>query len=521
MLATSFLVLSCSDFLTRDPLGVMDENEFFTSPDAGLSAVVKCYKPMNDFYGFERPRMDIYNISTDDSEKGGSGAGDGVHVNELAGGYANPNNTDLINFWANLYKGIARCNIVLENVPVKELVDADGYQLDENTKNRYIGEATFLRAFYTFELCKVFGGVPIVNRTLTVDDSKSLVRATEAETARFILNDLAAVADNKDIPSAAVLPDNELGRVTKEAVWAMQARVYMYFAKDNEDYLDDGLNAAWKVIDSKIYSLEPNYQDLFLQNGYKSKEAIFTNIRGDVPSSYIYGSFLPVYSCPRSCGAYGFDQPTQNLVDEFEEGDPRLLYTIIQPGDVFPKGNDEEVLDFSTYPNTGYHNRKVFLIGDMRGAGWGDDEWSFHHIRYADVLLLYAEALVRTGGDLSTAADYINMVRQRANMSRSGDSQAISRVLQIPDVQLPDVTSTDDLFEAIKHERRVEFALEYQRFYDLKRWNIYVETMNAFSTLPESKGRGAMFKKGKSEVFPIPQPEIDRTGGSIIQNPGY
>ena len=514
---------SCENFLTRDPKGTMDENRFFNSPDAGFQAVIKCYQTLNDFYRFERPRMDLYNISTDDSEKGGSGAGDGIAAQELSFGRPLASNEDLANLWEGMYLGIARCNICLEKLQDNsvEMIDAEGYPLSAETKARYTAEVRFLRAFFHFELCKIFGGVPIVKRSLTVADSKSLVRATEAETGQFIMDELKAIADEANLPSKSTLPSTELGRVTKEAVWAMQARVYMYFAKDDEGLYADARDAAKRVIDEKSCILEPNFQDLYMPDGYLSGESIFVNIRGDVPAQYIYGSFLPCYSSPRSTGAYGFDQPTQNLVDEFEEGDPRLLYTIIENGDVFPTNSGTETLDFSTYPNTGYHNRKAFLIESRRGAGWGDDAWSFHHIRYADVLLLYAEALIQTGGDKSVIVDCINQVRTRANNSRSGDAEAVSRVRAISNRQLPMVQESDDLLAAVKHERRVELALEYNRLYDLKRWNCYVETMNAFAQFDYSNGRGAAFRKGVNELFPIPQTEIDRSGGSITQNPGY
>lgn len=514
-------LVSCEDFLTRDPKGTMDENRFFNSPDAAFKAVIKCYQTLNDFYGFERPRMDLYNISTDDSEKGGSGAGDGIAAQELSYGRPLASNEDLTNLWATMYEGIAYCNTCIVKFPDAELIDAEGYPVTDEQRNRYISEVKFLRAFYYFELCKIFGGVPLADRPLTVADSKNLVRATEAETAEFIMKDLSDIADDNSLPSKKTLPANELGRVTREAVWALQAKVYMYFAKDNSEYYVDGRDAAKRVIDSEAFILEPNFQDLFLADGYLSSESIFVNIRGDVPSEYIYGSFLPCYSGPRCSGAYGFDQPTQNLVDEFEEGDPRLLYTIIENGDIFPTSSGTETLDFSTYPNTGYHNRKAFLVESRRGAGWGDDAWSLHHIRYADILLLYAEALIYTDGDKSVVVDCINQVRKRANDSRSGDAEAVSRVRAISSVLLPMVKESDDLLAAVKHERRVELALEYNRLYDLKRWNSYIDTMNSFALFDYSNGRGAAFRKGVNELFPIPQVEIDRSGGSIKQNPGY
>ena len=150
-------LFSCADFLDRDPKGVMDQDRFFLSPDAGYSAVVKCYKTLNDVAGYEAPRMDLYNISTDDSEKGGSDAGDRTFAGDLSFGRALASNTDLVNLWSNMYNGIARCNICLENIPNKPLVDADGYPLSNDVKARYIGEVKFLRAFFYFELCKIFG----------------------------------------------------------------------------------------------------------------------------------------------------------------------------------------------------------------------------------------------------------------------------------------------------------------------------------------------------------------------------
>ena len=320
---------SCSDFLTKDPKGTMDEDRFFNTQDAGFKSLIKCYQMLNDFYRFERPRMDLYNISTDDAEKGGSDAGDGQAASELTFGKPLASNTDLYNLWEGMYMGIARCNTLIEKIPVADMIDAAGYPLKKEVKARYMAEARFLRAFYHFELCKIFGGVPIVNKTLTVAASKSLVRATEAETAAFIMDELKAIADDESLPSKLTLPTRELGRVTREAVWAMQAKVYMYFAKDDEKLCEAGRDAAKRVIDSGNYELEPDFQNLYRADGYLSCESIFVNIRGDVPSEYIYGSFLPCYASPRSTGAYGFDQPTQNLVDEFEKGDPRLLYTII------------------------------------------------------------------------------------------------------------------------------------------------------------------------------------------------
>lgn len=314
----------------------------------------------------------------------------------------------------------------------------------------------------------------------------------------------------------------ELGRASRQAALALQARIYLYFAKDNNALFAKARDAAKKVIDINAFSLAPQFQNLYLVEGYKTNEPVFSIIKGDNAGLNIYGAYTPIYTSPRGAtGAYGFDQPTQDLVNEFEPGDPRLLFTIIESGDVFPKGAGQEVLNFSSYTSTGYHNRKSYLPPTRRGAGWGDDAWTFHPIRYADVLLMYAEALLESGGSKQEVADYINMVRQRASNSSHTDVEAVSRVRSIANTPLPNVTASQNLQVAVRHERRVEFAMEYQRLYDLKRWNTYIETMNNYATKPLSNGKGAAFKKGVNELFPIPQAEIDRSGGSTTQNTGY
>ena len=151
---------SCSDFLDSTPKGTMTEDKFFLSPDAGYSTVVKCYDMLGDAIGYEIPRMMLYNIATDDSEKGGSDASDRPSAADLSFGRPLASNADLAALWEGMYKAIARCNLCLENIPNKPLVDADGYPIAADVKARYIGEVKFLRAFYYFELCKIFGGVP-------------------------------------------------------------------------------------------------------------------------------------------------------------------------------------------------------------------------------------------------------------------------------------------------------------------------------------------------------------------------
>lgn len=527
ILIASCLVLtgtSCSDdYLNHPPLGNQTDENFYKSPDAGFKSLITCYRGFYNFWGYQASRSELGNMATDDADKGGSDAGDRPFVTDLGFGRTISSNETLAGYWSACYSAIGNCNVALERLPDAPLIDASGTPLNEQVKNRYLAEIRFLRAFFYLDLVRVYGGVPLLTQTPTVDDRNKLVRVADKEVFNFIEQELLAITSDASLPSANDLPAAELGRATKEAAYSLLARTYLFFAKDDNALFTRAKDAAKKVIDSQAYALHPEFQEIFLEHGYKTKEAVFSIIMGDNPAEFIYGSTIPVYCSPRGAtGGWGFDLPTQDLVNEFEEGDPRLLFTILQHGDVFPKNNGTtEVLDFSTYPNTGYHNRKVYLPESRRGQGWGDDAWTYHPIRYADVLLMYAEALIESGGDKQEAANYINMVRERASKSTKKDVEAVSRKLNVASKDLPKVTAADDLRKAVRHERRVELAMEYHRLYDLIRWNSLVTTMKEYSQKPSSNGKGGNYTAGKNEIFPIPQVEIDRSGGSIVQNPNY
>jgi hypothetical protein len=517
-------VSSCSkDYLNRPPLGIQTDESFYTSPGAGFKSVINCYLGFYNFWGYQAALAELGDMATDDCDKGGSDAGDRPFVADLGYGRAQSTNETLQNWWSACYTAIGNCNLALEHMVDAKLIDDKGNPLDDNLKKRYLAEIRFLRAYFYFDLVRVFGGVPLVTKTLSVEDRNKLKRDSAMTIFKFITDEWSACTP--DLPSKSQLSADELGRVTKEAVWAFTAQADLFFAgEDHSLYAKAGV-AAKKVIDSRAFMLDPNYQDLFLEDGYKSKEAVFPVIFGDNPSSFIYGSTLPIYCAPRSVGGWGFDCPTQSLVDEFEKGDPRLLFTVLDQNDVFPKmDGGKEVLDFTVSPNTGHYNRKVFLIDARRGQGWGNDAFTLHLMRYADVLLMYAEALLENGGSKQQVADYINMVRQRASNSSRTDIEADKRVRVIADQPLPPVKPTDDLEAALRHERRVEFGGEYERLFDLIRWGTYVSAMHDFSAKTYANGKGKAFKApagGGRYVFPIPQVEIDRSGGSIVQNPGY
>ncbi|SHF97972.1 Starch-binding associating with outer membrane [Mariniphaga anaerophila] len=524
-----FCIAGCSeDFLDNPPKGSFSEEVFFKTEDAGIKTVVGCYKPMDDHWNFQVMWYDVGNIITDDSNKGGSDAGDGIRKTEVGSGRPLPTNVMLNNLWNHRYSAIAKCNTALENITLETpLIKAGGAYVTDGEKARYIAEVKFLRGFYYYGLVTVFGGVPVVTTTLSPDEKNSLTRGSIDEVKQQIYNDLQACIDEPNMPTSASLPSAEFGRVTKDIAYAFKARVHMFF-----DEYAPAKDAAWQVINSGTFGLQDDYQDLFnsYEDGYFSKESVFTILREYNPG-YTGSSVVPQMNIGRNnLGGWGGDCPTQDLVDEYEVGDARLIHTVIQDGDEFMKNDGSiEVHNYTGYDNnTGYHSRKAYVPHQRRPDGglWQID-WTFYLIRYSDVLLTYAEALLETGGDKQEVANYINMVRRRAFLTTSRtDDWAYMRQIVIPEVTEQEfesnykVKASDDLKAAIKHERRVELGMEGLRYYDLMRWGDFISTMQAFSKLPYANGKGA---KVDSETwpYPIPQTEIDRTAGSIKQNPGY
>lgn len=220
-------------------------------------------------------------------------------------------------------------------------------------------------------------------------------------------------------------------------------------------------------------------------------------------------------------------------MNEYESNDPRLVHTVLASGDIFVKSDgSDEVHDYSGYDNySKLHSRKMYIDYSRRPLNnLMDTDWSFYHIRYADVLLMYAECLVETNGDKQTVVDILNQIRHRAFVTTSPkDSYAKYRKFNleknITEAEFQanyKVKITDNLREAVRHERRVELGSEGLRLYDLLRWGTFVSTMKAYSQTPEGKytGQGENISD-KTYPYPIPQNEIDYVGGSLTQNENY
>ncbi|RHJ94018.1 RagB/SusD family nutrient uptake outer membrane protein [Parabacteroides bouchesdurhonensis] len=537
LLCIGALAVSCNDdFLDRPPLGTLDETTFLSTEDAGYKLLIQCYFHITDHWNYQDTKFIFGDQLADDCSKGGSDAGDRVRITEVATGRPLATNAMLTNYWTYRYKdGISPCNVFLQKItPETQLIETGGALVSKEKKQRWIAEARFLRAFYYYDLATVYANVPIIKEPLAGVDKSTLTKSDKEEVKKFILEDLEAAINEPNLPTASNLPINEYGRITKEAAKAFRARVLMFFgdyAAAQKDLKD--------VIDTNYFGIIDDYSDLFnsVEKGYLSKEAVFITVRGYQPAYSLGGSVCPQMNMGRGpTGGWGGECPTIDLVNEYEVGDPRLVHTVISSGDIFYKADMEttETHDYSGYDNyPRQHSRKQWIDYSRRfTGGLLDTDWSFYHIRYADVLLMYAECLVETGGDKQVVVDILNQIRHRAFVTTSPKDQfAQMRKFNVPDDKKVTeeifnakykVKITDDLRKAVRHERRVELGCEGLRFYDLLRWGTFVSTMQAFGKTTEGQYSGAGTQvSDKTWPYPIPQNEIDFVGGSLTQNDNY
>lgn len=538
--------ISCKrDFLDRDPYGVLNETDYFKTNDAGLKLVTSCYQPMLDGWGYTVNKVAIGDESVDNADAGGSDPGDRPQTTEVGKGRPLSSNPLLFETWSNRFQGIGKCNIALDALKRESnnLV-SNGAPLPPETIARYFAEIKFLRAWYYFDLLTVFKEVPLI--TTVEEPSTRKAKATVGELRAQLYIDLDEAIQEPNFPRSYELSSSEAGRATKDAAYALKARAALFFAGLMEQGKMDGgaqdeyliaKEAAGEVVKSGQLSLLPDFQDLFrgdYQVGPFSKECIFGVMRKYDPAYGLTGDPFAIMNVGRNnVGGWGGDTPTRDLAASYSTADPRKMFTIISHNDIFKTANGgEEVHNYRGYFND-YNlqqSRKAFVPQAYRQQNdLQRSNWQPYWIRYSEVLLMYAEGLVRTGGNMNEALEYLNQVRRRAFVTTSKiDEPAIYRAFgeglkEISDAEFNAnyaITGSDNMLTAIKRERRAELALEGLRLYDLIRWGEYTSTMKAFYQKYgfADKGRDA---SDNSWPFPIPQIEIDRSNGVLVQHSNY
>ena len=480
---------SCSeDFLEVRPVGRVLEANYYQNEEQAYESLVSVYDVLQwtDQEGFTmyRPLLDA---ASDDTHAGGSAASDQPSWVAWDEFHATPDLGPQKGFWKKYYRGIYRANLFLEKV--ETIPD-----LSTSFKTRTVAEAKFLRAKFYFDLIRLFGRIPLITNTLVPDDYYTTNQADGSEVFPQIEQDLNDAISG--LPTT--VSGNELGRVTKGAAQGLLGRVLLF--QNDDSKMGTAASVLQDVINSGLYSLEPNFGDIFKLSHEFGSESVFEIVYsensiadwGRFGSGYSEGNVgvqfvgMRDYSGSTYAPGWGFCPVSLDL-EQAMANDPRYEHTII----------DAQALGASYaegYQNTDFFVRKYApLSANTAGDGdialnWGNN---IREIRYADILLMAAEALNRSGGDDATARGYVNEVRTRVGLA---------------DIN----TSGGDLLDDIYEERRMELACEGHRFYDL------IRTNRAASIL-SSKG----FVAGTHEVLPIPQSELDLSEGSLTQNNGY
>ena len=474
-----FLATACNSVLDRAPQESYTLDNYFLDAEQATQSVNAIYSQLRDWETHVFSFIGMTDIVSDDSNKG-STPNDAFFLQEVDDFTHTATNVAPASVWKGYYVGIFRANLAIDRIPTVP-------EMDENLRMRLIGEAKFLRAHFYFNLVRWFGDLPLI--TEPFPSEFSIERSPKSLVYEQIIADLNDASDV--LPTRTGYANTDVGRATSGAAKAMLAKVYLTL-----ENWPEAERLALEVINSGQYNLYNNYAKLFRREGENSVESIF-----EVQAAAFetggggtqYNEVQGVRGDPNL--GWGFNSPSNDLLAAYEAGDPRRDATILFVGEVLPDGSG--IVQDNVNIIGERYNQKAWV--PMHPGGNGNGPGNIRILRYADLLLIAAEAL-NENGKTATALTYINQVRTRAR----GTSTSV----------LPNLTLTDptELRAAIWRERRAELALEQHRWFDLVR-------QKRAATVMQNVGKN--FIVNQHELFPIPQGEIDLSQGALVQNPGY
>lgn len=507
LVITLIFALSCSeDYLDRPSLAQIGEGNFWTSESDALVALNGIYSnlqsgsmyggSLNGWQGF--PGFDGIGDNAFNQYKW-EGPG------RFMEGSLTTDNGPVRSNWTDNYQGIYLANEFIEQVQATDLIE-------EDTKPELLGQAYFIRALHYFNISVFFEEAPLITEVQELEDAY-VPKNTYEEIYAQIVEDLAFASEN--LPES--YSEDLYGYATKGAALSLFARVQLY----NGVY--QGANGVLELTNQVLglgYSLHPNYGQLFTPENENSSEIIFsikffrevgTNNGETFSGTYAGTPKVDQRPMPNLVNDYycvdGLPVDESPLFDPNNEGanrDPRANATIYFPGDIFLTDLNRE---FTGNSPTGYGMRKYIRREETNSESvrsFQPGSQDFYFIRYADVLLMRAEALAETG-DVAGAMALVNQVRARVNM---------------PSVEsVEGMVGQDEMLEIVRHERRVELALEGLRFIDLKRWG-EVEAASIRALQDPVGPYNPQYLGERSEVFPIPQSELD-VNPELEQHPAW
>ncbi|HTI10396.1 MAG TPA: RagB/SusD family nutrient uptake outer membrane protein [Puia sp.] len=488
------LLASCKKYIEYNPHDSYQVTalDYLQSESDYRTMEVSVYTPLQ----WLNQVVPIGDIASDNAVSGGESASDVLDLQQIDDFSLTPVNGALANIWQYAYEGVNRANYLLQYAaknPAGQTITFAG-------KDAMYGEVYFLRAYYYFTLARMFGDVPLfIDKRLDLSATGTLKRIARATVYQQVQDDLNSAINV--LPAVQV----QQGRVTKYAAQALLGKVYLY-----QNKYDSAATVLQSVINAHAFTLVSDFSSIFLSTGENGPESVFEIQYTNTSPYYQWSNVLQGQGnyAVQQCGIRGLNGsaampyapgwstnlPTQDLAAAYAAGDQRKAVTVLDI-EAYKTANPSYNITYQVapYKNTGLYNQKYL---PRKGQTSGQPELNYLNnyrtIRYSDVLLMAAEALnKKSGPDDITAQGYLNQVRRRA----FGD-------------QLHDITSTGaSLYTAILNERRLELAMEGERFFDL------VRTGQAATVL------GPNFKAGKNELFPIPDQEIKVSG--LTQNPGY
>ena len=564
----ALLFTSCDNYLTVEPKATIDEDLAMSDPDKMVTAAYA--RLGDDWYTYPFNMWPYGDVTSDNAMKGGSGTTDtNYHPFEVWSSLTSSSPDHMDEMWYHLYCAVSRCNRALVSL-------ADhGDKLDEETRKVREGEVRFLRAHFYFKLAQIWNQVPWIDEDVYRNHTEEKTRNdayTHEELMQKIADDFQFAYDN--------LPANQAegGRANKIAAAAYLAKCYLTMAWGDGYEMNTGvdhINPAYmqKVIEftdvvvGSGYDYLEDFGDIFLPEYKNSKESIFAVQHSDYKDDNTkYGranwsNMLNGCWGMWSCG-WDFHKPTQNLVNAFKtEGglpmfehyndkidypingaptaqkwDPRLFHTVGMP--TFPYKYEAEYTmtkNNSRTPNTyGYYASLKEVPQRSKGETF-DNPWQAfamndYVLRYTDVMLMRAEAMVEIG-NLEGARAIVNDIRQRAKNSVAKHISYAADQCEIALYPASDFGTKEDARLRVQWERRLELAMENERFFDLRRWGIASQTLNKFFEVEKNSVydgqtyaqyyNDAHFTPAKNEYFPLPYIQLFYVPGLYTQNTGY
>lgn len=466
------LATGCSeDFLDSTPYAQSTSATFWRNADDAVAAANAMYDPLNDedFYGHGEQ---TFEICSDDFWRAGD-HGEDQAIEEFN---FDPSNAQLRSGYTFKYEIINRANAILQNVP--------DIAMDAGLKDRILGEAYFMRAFATWRLHVIYGEVVLIDELDVAENNFNQPKSGIDEVRAFIEADWLRAADL--LP--ATYSGADIGRPTSGTANGFLAKLYLYM-----DDLSKVIEYGNKVINGP-YPLANDYGDNFRIATENNPEMLFAVQAQDGWTTCAYR----IYSTPRPWGGWDFHEPIQDLVDEFEPGDPRLDYSIMKPGDIIDLGGERGPTEYTAdLSSTGYHFRK---FATWRPTGGLNGSQNVPVLRASDVYLMVAEAKIRQSGP-GAGDEEINAVRARVGLN------------PVNGAGMPELI----------HERRVELSGENQRHQDLMRWDKagFIDIVQHYQEDRGTFKPPRAFQRPKHYYFALPQREIDLSNGVLEQNSNY